>query len=102
MSNFGLYAAYYDLLYSDKNYQAEADYIDRMISAHKTERPLKLLDLGCGTGKHDFCLAAKGYSVTGVDLSATMIEEAKRAGSANKVESDFIQGDVRSFRNGRK
>ena len=34
MSVFGNYAHYYDLLYRDKNYAKEADYVDKLIKNH--------------------------------------------------------------------
>jgi 2-polyprenyl-3-methyl-5-hydroxy-6-metoxy-1,4-benzoquinol methylase len=52
----------------------------------------KALDLGCGSGRHSIALAKKGFSVTGVDLSKTLIDEAKKQSQAhniNWVVSDF-------------
>lgn len=104
MSVFEAYSQYYDLLYRDKNYAAEADYVHRLI---ERERPgsQSLLDLGCGTGRHDFLLAEHGYRVTGVDMSADMLkvanaERAKRLAAGGAAPPDFAQGDVRTLRLG--
>jgi len=38
----------------------------------------RVLDVGCGVGRWSRLLAARGANVTGVDISSTMIEEARR------------------------
>ena len=53
-----------------------------------------ILDLGCGTGKHDFLLSEKGYQITGIDISNEMIEIAE---STNKPNIEFVLGDVRNI-----
>jgi SAM-dependent methyltransferase len=102
---FGAYSQYYDLLYRDKDYAAEVDYIARLV---EQERPgsQSLLDLGCGTGRHDFLLCERGYRVTGVDMSADMLsvaqgERARRSAAGTPVP-DFAPGDVRSVRLGQR
>ncbi len=93
MSNFAEYSAYYDLLYRDKDYAGEAAYIASLIrGAHPKARTV--LDLGCGTGRHAGLLQNLGYDICGVDMSATMLQEARRAQPA----ITFHQGDARNFR----
>ena len=74
-SNFLRYSRYYDLLYKEKNYKAEADYVLEQLRPCLSDGA-QLLELGCGTGGHaePFCNA--GYRVTGIDRSADMIEQA--------------------------
>lgn len=101
MSVFGNYARYYDLLYRDKDYGGEANFISKLLQAHAPEAR-SILELGCGTGMHATLLAQKGYEVCGVDMSAQMLEGAKQrvqalpAQLASKLQ--FHQGDIRSFR----
>jgi SAM-dependent methyltransferase len=100
MSNFGKYSAYYDLLYADKDYAAEADYVARTLGSARS-----VLELGSGTGRHGRLLASRGFDVLGVELSAEMAAEAEREGrlagppSAGSFACEV--GDLRSFRAGR-
>lgn len=89
---FDKYSEYYDLLYADKDYQGETDYLASLIDAHAPQAKT-ILELGCGTGKHAHLLTEKGYSVFGVDLSETMLDRARTLG----VECAL--GDARTFRN---
>lgn len=76
MTIFKEYAKYYDLLYSDKDYAAEAAYVLERIRAYHPGAA-SILDLGCGTGSHDIIFAEKGCRVTGIDRSAQSIDKAR-------------------------
>lgn len=99
MSVFNEYARYYDLLYRDKDYAAETDYIHRLIQLN-SPGARTILNLGCGSGRHDRCLVDCGYAVTGVDLSGEMLAAARKA-AAGSDSLNYVQGDVRSVRLGR-
>lgn len=88
------YSMYYDLLYKDKNYKAEAQFIVDLIKKNHPGAKT-ILNLGCGTGQHDLFLADAGFSVTGIDLSEEMIKIAKTKNSSSKC--NFIHGDARSL-----
>lgn len=53
---------------------------------------LRVLDLGCGTGRHSLWLASAGAKVTGVDFSAGMLAEARRKAGAEAVR--FVVHDL--------
>ena len=99
MEVFGAYARYYNLLYKDKDYAGEAQYVRSLIEAHSPQART-VLDLGCGTGRHDFLLAEMGYQVTGVDQSAGMLAVARSQQSAASPPPAFSEGDIRSVRLG--
>jgi SAM-dependent methyltransferase len=95
---FAEYSAYYDLLYADKNYVAEADYIAATLrAADGTIR--RVLEFGSGTGKHGRLLAARGFNVVGIERSEGMAAMAQplhpEAGAAG---GSFTcqQGDIRT------
>ena len=101
MNVFGAYARYYDLLYHDKDYGAETDYILSLITRHAPEAK-SILELGCGTGLHACLMAEKGCTVHGIDLSEEMLEAAgrRRANLPSQLQSrlSFAAGDVRTYR----
>ena len=57
----------------------------------------KLLDLGCGTGRHSVPMMQNGLDVTGVDLSEHMLEKARAKAEAAGVKPTFIQCDAALF-----
>ena len=80
--NFKLYSQYYDLLYANKDYLAEANYIDGLIKTYKPNSK-SILELGSGTGKHAFLLANKGYQLLGLERSAEMVAIANYENNQN-------------------
>ena len=98
---FDAYARYYDLLYRDKDYAAEAQYVASRIR-EQAPRAKRILELGCGTGAHAEQLARMGYTIYGVDLSEAMLARAKaRKGSLPPevaARLSFGLGDVRTVR----
>ena len=95
---FDKYAQYYDLLYQDKDYQGEADYVYKIIKKYLPDAKT-ILDLGCGTGKHAQLLSEKGYTVHGIDFSEQMLVEAQKK-CTEKLS--FSQGNVQTFSLGKK
>ncbi|ROO59496.1 methyltransferase family protein [Micromonospora sp. Llam0] len=56
-----------------------------------------VLDLGCGPGTYAVPLAARGAKVTGVDLSAAMLDRADRASAQAGVPVRLVRADMREF-----
>jgi SAM-dependent methyltransferase len=99
---FDLYAAYYDLLYEDKDYIGESEYICKLL-ANENFYEGQILELGSGTGKHAELLARKNFSVHGVDLSDAMVSAAnERIPKALSTKLSFQNGDVRKIKLNRK
>jgi 2-polyprenyl-3-methyl-5-hydroxy-6-metoxy-1,4-benzoquinol methylase len=72
----------------------EVDFIESEINFNKK---CKILDLGCGTGRHAIELTKRGYSVTGVDLSENMLQKARKNAAESGVEIEFIKADARNL-----
>ncbi len=72
----------------------EVDFIEREIAC---DRSVKILDIGCGTGRHAIELAKRGYSVTGIDLSASQVARARAKADAANIHVEFKEADARSL-----
>lgn len=97
METFHDYAYYYNLFYGDKDYATEARTIEGILEQYgKHNAKKEILNIGCGTGRHDIELNKLGYKIHGIDLSVEMVNIA-RANIPN--QSDFIYEvqDARDF-----
>jgi len=72
----------------------EVDFIEREINFNKEAL---ILDIGCGTGRHSLELTRRGYKVTGIDLSPSMIGKAKLLAQKENLKIDFQIRDARDF-----
>jgi SAM-dependent methyltransferase len=73
---FNSYSDYYDLLYRDKDYYGETDYIQTLLTRQNVTHG-NILEFGSGTGKHGRLLALRGHEVHGVELSPGMVEKSE-------------------------
>lgn len=98
LSSFGAkYSEFYDLLYSDKNYESECDYIERIFKLRSSRNIRKIVDIACGTGGHAIPLAKRGYSVLGADISEYMLAQARKKVVAEGLDNRLhvTKGDMR-------
>lgn len=93
--SFEFSAQYYDLLYKDKDYAREFDFLEEIFSLYG--KPESVLEVGCGTGNYTKILSRRGFKVTGLDVSESMLNVAKA-----KCSCDFVLGDVCDVSLGKK
>ncbi|MCC6396214.1 MAG: class I SAM-dependent methyltransferase [Bacteroidetes bacterium] len=91
---FENYAMMYDKESFTQGTIGECDFIEEEIS-HNTAA--KILDIGCGTGRHAIELTQRGYDVTGVDLSASQLKRAKEKAEALNLKTKFLRHDARQL-----
>ena len=75
MSGYGGFAAFYDELTGNVDYQAISGFIYDTLKKYEIDKGI-VLDLACGTGSLCEVLAALGYEMIGVDGSEDMLSEA--------------------------
>lgn len=89
---------YYHILYRHRDMVDAQVFLDGLVDKLGISPDDQILDLACGKGRHSIYLNAKGFKVTGVDLSENSIKLAKK--SANDRLS-FDRHDMREvFREG--
>jgi 2-polyprenyl-3-methyl-5-hydroxy-6-metoxy-1,4-benzoquinol methylase len=93
-SLFENYAKRYDEETFTQGTPGECDFIEQEIKFHKSTR---ILDVGCGTGRHSIELARRGYKVVGVDLSESQLLRAEEKASEAKVDVIFLKADARKL-----
>lgn len=71
--------------------------IDFLLEEFKLPEGAKILDVGCGVGRHSIELAKRGYCVTGIDISQKMLEKAKEWAQKKDVEVELIKADAARF-----
>ncbi len=72
----------------------ETDFIEKEIGDDKA---VKILDIGCGTGRHSIELARRGYTITGIDLSESQLARAREKAGEQKLAIDFQKQDARNL-----
>lgn len=90
------YGAYYDLLYRDKDYTAEAEYVARTLRA-ANPAVKTVLEFGSGTGKHGRLLAGQGFHVFGVERSESMVAVARNVNVALHPAPGYTQSCLGNF-----
>jgi cyclopropane fatty-acyl-phospholipid synthase-like methyltransferase len=77
-----------------KNTEFEVEFIIRELGLVPGNR---ILDVGCGTGRHCIPLALRGMKVTGIDHSEGMLEQARKYAEREKASVELIQADASRF-----
>lgn len=86
----------YEKLYANRNEEEASLLADLIETEIPKSRYPKILDLGCGRGRHSIALAEKGYDVTGIDLSKEAILKARsKARAKNLKKVSFKVNDMR-------
>jgi SAM-dependent methyltransferase len=88
-----------DLIRNGRHYdalKAQNDVPFYLAQAQAVSGPV--LEIGCGTGRLTIPLAAAGVDIIGLDVSASMLEEARRKAEGQGIRIRWIEGDGRDLR----
>ncbi len=91
---FENYAEKYDNECFAQGTIGECNFIEKEINYKKE---LKIIDIGCGTGRHSIELSKRGYSLTGIDLSESLLKKAREKAKQNGLQIDFLHHDARNL-----
>ena len=93
-SLFENYAQKYDNENFTQGTVGECDFIENEL---KFDKSVRILDVGCGTGRHSIELTKRGYSVKGIDLSESQLALAREKAKSDNLNIDFQQHDARNL-----
>ena len=85
---------YYHILYKDRNQKEAELFINKLIKKLNLKKNSKLIDIGCGKGRHATYFNKKGMNVVGIDLSKNSIQSAKKN---ENQKLQFIVHDMRKI-----
>ncbi|MEI8133877.1 MAG: class I SAM-dependent methyltransferase [bacterium] len=89
---------HYLALYRHRDTEEAGEVLDLIERSTGVTKESAILDLACGAGRYSIALAKRGYQhITAIDLSPTLIAEAKRNAEVEGVTIDFIHDDMRDF-----
>ena len=91
---FENYAETYDRECFVQGTPGECDFIEQELGH---DRSLRIIDIGCGTGRHAIELSRRGYSVTGIDLSESQLGRAREKAAKAGLAIDFRRHDARDL-----
>lgn len=91
---FENFAQQYDQEEFTKGTVGECDFLEKELDFNKA---LKILDVGCGTGRHSIELTKRGYDITGIDLSESQLKRAKEKAALLNLQVNFIEADARDL-----
>lgn len=89
-SVFESFGTWYDDIYQDKDYGAEANKIFDFLSRFSGDGK-DLLEFGMGTGKHASELVKKGYTVHGIELSHEMLSQVQTSSKLTVNHGDITE-----------
>lgn len=83
-------------LYSHTEKSAPCE-VEGIIKILGIEPGAEIMDLCCGFGRHSIVLASKGFNVTGLDLSESVLQQARRKADMLKIKLELIKQDMRDI-----
>ena len=86
----------YPFMFSDRKFESADDQVSDILDLAGLEKG-SVLDLACGPGRHAAALAKRGFRVTGVDLSPSLLRRARDRARAEGVDVEWVQADMRCF-----
>jgi SAM-dependent methyltransferase len=87
---------FYPCMFSEERFAAATDEVTRMMELTQSSGG-PVLDLCCGPGRHSVEFARRGFTVTGVDRSAYLLEKARRYALESGVAVEWVHEDMRNF-----
>lgn len=101
-TQYDAFAEVYEVLFDDTLYDSWYDFtlanLENYQVVQNDQQVIKLLDIGCGSGDLAILLSRMTHlSVSGYDLAAKMVEQARDKAVTNQVDVHFFEGDMLEY-----
>ena len=93
-----LWEGLYPFLFSKERLAGTPVEVDQLVSLLSLPPGARILDLGCGPGRHSLELARRGFAVTGVDRTRPYLDRARKTAAADGIAIEFVEADMREFK----
>jgi SAM-dependent methyltransferase len=84
-------------MFGEEHWEMAPAEVDAVVALLGIKPGAAVLDLCCGVGRHALELARKGFRVTGVDRTLAYLRTAREKATAEHLELDLVQDDMRDF-----
>jgi ubiquinone/menaquinone biosynthesis C-methylase UbiE len=88
------YAQRWGLLAPSDRVRQEASFLWTLLQASHSRR---LIDIGCGHGKHALALAGRGSEIIGIDFAVSLLNRARQLAEVLRIDVRLIRGDMRQL-----
>lgn len=92
---------YFDMVFRDET-EAEVRFFEQAFERFCSGKVQTVLEPGCGSGRLVAAMAARGYDVTGLDLSEPMLRYLRRRLQRRNLPGNVVHGDMTAMRLGQK
>jgi len=88
---------YAPLMFDEQRWAEVPGIVDKLVGLSSIGKDGRVLDLCCGVGRHSVEFAARGFKVTGIDLTRSYLDAARETAEAAGVSPEFLREDARRF-----
>ena len=85
------------ILFTPDRWERASGDVDQILQLLDPAPDASTLDLACGPGRIALELARRGFRVTGVDRTASYLDEARERAAADGLDVGSVQADMREF-----
>jgi len=93
-SFYEMHPEIYEEAFNEKDINEQVNFLKRVLTKHNARN---VLDLACGHSPHARALAKLGFNITGLDISSSLIELAKKRAKEENVKIELHKKDMKKF-----
>jgi len=85
-------------MFNKIRWDVASEEVENIISLLEIKETDKILDLGCGPGRHSLEFARRGFNITGVDRTKAYLDNLKNKAKSENLKVKLIENDMRKFK----